>query len=189
VRVNGHEVTGWREERVWDCMNRVAEIGGLLKGGSTPTLNVITVETAGPGRGLHEPIFLYGDFACEFRYAHRSLPFLRGEGGPLRTDALQDWAALGRPTFSGSATYRVALNVEESGGYALDLGRIEGIAAVSVDGEQEAVLAWPPFACALELAAGEHELAIKVTNPPANRNWAAGLVAGLLGPVTLYHGG
>ena len=67
----------------------------------------------------------------------------------------------------------------------LDLGRVEGVAAVGVDGGQVGVLAWPPFACVVELPAGKHELAIEVTNPPANRNWAAGLTAGLLGPVTL----
>ncbi len=188
VRVNGQEVTGWREERVYDCKNRVAEIGAMLRGGSTPTLNVISVETSGPGRGLHEALYLYGDFACEFRYAHRSLPFLRGDGGAMEIDTLQDWAALGRPTFSDAAVYHRMMSVETDGHYVLDLGRVEGVAAVSVDGEEREVLAWPPFTCELELAAGEHELAIEVTNPPANRNWAAGIVAGLLGPVVLRHG-
>ena len=189
VRVNGHEVGDWREERVYDCNNRVADVGSMLRGGSTPTLNIITVETAGPGRGLHEPLYLYGDFACEFRYEHRSMPFLRGDGGTPDADTLQDWAALGRPTFSGGATFSRGLSVEESGCYVLDLGRVESAAAVSIDGERRAVLAWPPFACELELAAGEHELSIEVTNPPANRNWAVGMVAGLLGPVTLHRGG
>jgi hypothetical protein len=36
------------------------------------------------------------------------------------------------------------------------------------------------------LTAGEHELQIEVTNAPANRNRAAGLPAGLLGPVTVW---
>lgn len=183
--VNGREVTDWREERVWDCMNRVADVAELLEGGSTPTLNTLTVETSGPGRGLHEALYLYGDFACAFRYAHRSLPFLRGEPDLPPVASLIDWAALGRPTFSGTAVYRRSIRVEESGRHVLDLGRVEGVAAVGVDGGQVGVLAWPPFACVVELPAGKHELAIEVTNPPANRNWAAGLTAGLLGPVTL----
>ncbi|MFW6157069.1 MAG: hypothetical protein ACOC7J_07100, partial [Armatimonadota bacterium] len=203
VRVNGQEVTGWRKERVYDCNNRVADVGEMLRGGSTPTLNVITVETAGPDRGLHETLHLYGaaddgkgrswvrplqrqgDFACEFRYAHRSMPFLSGDSGVLEIESLLDWSALGRPTFSGGAVYRRALSVERPGTCVLDLGRVEGVAAVSIDGEEREVLAWPPFAWELELEAGEHELAIEVTNPPANRNWAAGMVAGLLGPVWL----
>ncbi|MGM0493023.1 MAG: glycosyl hydrolase [Armatimonadota bacterium] len=203
VRVNGQEVTDWREERVYDCNNRVADVGEMLHAGSTPTLNVITVETAGPGRGLYETLYLYGapeddtgrsgvrplqrqgDFACEFRYAHRSMPFLSGDSGRLALDTLQDWAALGRPTFSGGAIYRRALSVKKDGRYVLDLGRVEGVAAVSIDGEELEVLAWPPFVSELELEAGEHEIAIEVTNPPANRNWAAGVVAGLLGPVVV----
>ncbi|NLO06893.1 MAG: hypothetical protein GX131_13795 [candidate division WS1 bacterium] len=185
VRVNGREVTGWRRERVYDCMNLVADIGGMLEGGSTPTLNVVTVESSGAGRGLHEPLYLYGDFACEFRYEHRSLPFLRGDSGSLRIDAVQDWATLGRPTFSGAGIYRRMVSVPDTGRYVLDFGRVKGVALVRVDGEECAVLAWPPYACALELEAGEHQLEIEVTNPPANRNWAAGMVAGLLGPIVL----
>ncbi len=189
VRVNGQEVSGWREERVYDCMNRVADVGEMLRGGSTPTRNVITVETAGPERGLREPLYLYGDFAVEFRYAHRSLPFLSGDGGVMQIDALQDWASLGRPTFSGGAVYRRTLSMEEDRRFALDLGRVEGVAAVSIDGEERAVLAWPPFACELEPGAGEHELTIEVTNSPANRNWAAGIAAGLMGPVAMCQSG
>lgn len=65
-----------------------------------------------------------------------------------------------------------------------DLGRVEDCAAVSVDGRSTAVLAWPPYRCVLaDLAAGDHELRVEVTNPPANRNRAAGQPAGLLGPV------
>jgi hypothetical protein len=36
------------------------------------------------------------------------------------------------------------------------------------------------------LPAGTHRLTVEVTNAPANRNRAAGLPAGLLGPVRLY---
>lgn len=185
VVVNGAEVTEWRREVVYDCRTQVAEVGHLLRGGSTPTLNVVEVVTEGPGRGLHEPLYLFGSFACEFRTEHRSDPFLRGEAGPLAIDALQPWQALGRPTFSGGAVYVRRFSVERTGEYVLDLGRVEDCAAVSVDGAPMAVLAWPPYACALDLAAGEHELVVEVTNPPANRNWAADITAGLLGPVRL----
>ncbi len=150
----------------------------------TPTLNVLCLRTSGPGRGLHEMPYLYGSFGCEYRYGHLSLPFLRGGSGKLALDALQSWGALGYPTYSGSATYRCRVSLQEGGDYVLDLGRVEDCAAVSLDGEQVAVLPWPPYRCALSaMAPGGHELAVEVCNPPANRNRAAGLVAGLLGPV------
>jgi len=185
VLVNGVEVTGWRREVVHDCRTQVAEVGGLLRGGSTPTLNVVEVLTEGPGRGLHELFYLLGGFSCEFRTEQRSQPFLRGAAGPLETDALQSWQALGRPTFSGGAVYRRRFTVESTGDYVLDLGRVEDCAAVGVDGQRIAVLPWPPYACALNLGAGSHDLTIEITNPAANRNWAAGIIAGLLGPVRL----
>jgi hypothetical protein len=72
----------------------------------------------------------------------------------------------------------------------LDLGRVEDVAVVRVDGRRLASLAWPPYTCSLaDVAPGEHELSIEVTNGPANRNRAAGLPAGLLGPVRLLRGG
>ena len=70
--------------------------------------------------------------------------------------------------------------------YVLDLGRVEDLAELKVDGKSIAILAWPPYRCRLpQLAQGEHELEIIVANAPANRNRAAHLPAGLLGPVRL----
>ena len=93
---------------------------------------------------------------------------------------------LGYPTFSGSAVYTREVEVAEAGDWLLDLGRVEDCATVSVDGEPAAVLPWEPYRCLLRgLAPGAHTFAVEVTNPPANRNRAAGLPAGLLGPVKL----
>jgi len=182
--VNGQAVGDWSAAREFDCLNKETAIGALLRTGSTPTLNVLCLRTSGPGRGLHEMPYLYGSFGCEYRYGHLSLPFLRGGSGKLALDALQSWGALGYPTYSGSATYRCRVSLQEGGDYVLDLGRVEDCAAVSLDGEQVAVLPWPPYRCALSaMAPGGYELAVEVCNPPANRNRAAGLVAGLLGPV------
>lgn len=186
VRVNGILVEGWQRAVVFDCRNLEAPVGDLLLGGTTPTLNLVTMDAWGPGRGLREVPYLYGAFACEYRYGHLSFPFVQGPESTRALDGLLPWDVLGRPTFSGSAIYRRTIEVPEGDGWILDLGRVEDVAAVSLDGEAVAVLAWPPYQCALDgIRPGQHTLCVEVTNPPANRNRAAGLPAGLLGPVRL----
>jgi hypothetical protein len=186
LRVNQILVSGWQPGRAWDCHNLQAPVGHLLRGGSTPTLNTVTVEASGPGRGLREIPYLHGSFTCAYRYAHLSFPFVRGGGLSGAAVPLQPWGLMGYPTYSGSACYRRSLRLERPGEYLLDLGRVEDCAAVSLDGRQVAVLAWPPYCCRLgKLARGEHALEVEVCNPPANRNRAAGLPAGLLGPVRI----
>jgi hypothetical protein len=206
--VNDQPVSGWERSREMDCLNWHAPVGALLRGGTSPVLNVIRVKTTGTGRGLHEVMYLYGCFTCEYRYGHLSYPFVKGVPLPPTSlpcadtrargergrasgilPLLQSWDVLGYPTFSGTATYRRRFTVEAKGDYVLDLGRVEDVAAVAVDGLQVAVVAWEPYRVKLAgLAAGEHELQIEVTNAPANRNRAAGLPAGLLGPVRLRPG-
>ncbi len=186
VTVNGVPIAGWARATVFDCYNLQAPVGDALRGGTTPTLNVVRVETRGPGRGLHEVPYLYGTFRCAYRYAHLSLPFLEGYPGLCEVTLLQPWQAAGYPTFSGTATYRRSVEVPQTGDWVLDLGKVEDCAVVAVDGREVAVLPWPPYRCRLPgLAAGRHELSVAVSNPPANRNRAAGLIAGLLGPVRL----
>ena len=186
VLVNGLPVEGWKRVVEFDCRNIEAPVGHLLRGGSVPTLNVVTVETAGAGRGLKEIPYLYGSFTCEYRYGHLSFPFVRGGSATREVEVLQPWDVLGYPTFSGSAVYRRAVALPEAGDWTLSMGRVEDIAAVSVDGRPAAVRAWKPYRCVLEvLSAGEHLLEIEVTNAPANRYRAAGLPAGLLGPVKM----
>ncbi len=186
LTVNGTAVTDWRRTRRFDARNLEAEVGPLLRGGSNPTLNVVGVEASGPGRGLREVPYLLGSFTAEYRYGNLSFPFLRG-GAARSVPVLQTWDALGYPTFSGSASYRRQVTVPAAGEYWLDLGRVEDVAAVALDGAPVAVLGWPPYRCRLAIdRPGAHELAIEVTNPPANRSRAARLPAGLLGPVRLH---
>ena len=184
--VNGVPIGDWARAVVFDCRNLQAAVGHALRGGSTPALNVVSVVATGAGRGLHEVPYLYGSFVCEYRYGHLSFPFLEGTPPERQLDALLPWNALGYPTFSGAATYTRTLDLAEAGDYVLDLGRVEDCAAVTVDGNPVAVLPWEPYRCMLYgLESGAHELQVEVTNPPANRNRAAGLTAGLLGPVKL----
>ena len=186
LRVNGHAITEWRRERVMDCRNLAAGVAHALRTGSSPTLNVIEIETSGAGRGLHEVPYLYGSFRAEYRYAHLSFPFLEGES-VTALPVLQPWPALGYPTFSGTVAYERDLAVAEGGDLVLDLGRVEDVAEVELDGVPVATLAWEPYRCALRgLTAGTHRLTVRVTNAPANRNRAAMQPAGLLGPVKLY---
>lgn len=186
IYVNDQPVTGWERSREMDCLNQHAAVGQLLRGGASPLLNVVRVETSGPGRGLHEVLYLYGSFTCQYRYGHLSYPFVQGTTGSVEAAVLQSWDVLGYPTFSGTATYRRRFTLASAGDYVLDLGRVEDLAAVSLDGAPVDVLAWEPYRLVLPgLAAGEHELTLEISNAPANRNHAAGLPAGLLGPVYL----
>lgn len=186
--VNGREVKRWRKAVVYDCRNIQADIGHLLAGDSTPTLNIIAIETSGPGRGLKEIPYLYGSFTCSYRYGHLSFPFVNGPAGAVDSASLQPWNLLGYPTFSGSAVYTKTLAIREKGPYLLELGRVEDVAEVFLDGKRITTLAWPPYRCQLGcLDAGNHSLKVEVANPPANRNRAANLPAGLLGPVRLCH--
>lgn len=186
VYVNDTLVSNWKRAIVFDCRNIETPIGRLLRGGSTPALNIITIETSGKQRGLKEIPYLYGAFTCGYRFVHFSFPFLKGTSASAALDTLLPWDSLGYPTFSGSAVYRRTVRVPASDEWELDLGRVEDVACVSWDGRPLSTLAWPPYRCRLGLIApGNHELSIEITNPPANRNRGLRLPAGLLGPVRL----
>ena len=188
--VNGVQIDGWQRAVIFDCRNLEAPVASALRTGSTPTLNVVTIETSGPGRGLREVPYLYGSFTCEFRHGHISLPYLRETALDRRLDSLQPWSVLGYPTFSGSAVYRRSVVFPQEGHYVLDLGRVEDVAVVSLDGHEHDTIAWPPYVCPLgHLSAGERQLQVEITNAPANRNRASGLPSGLLGPVRLLKRG
>lgn len=184
--VNGHRITRWRKAVVYDCRNIEADAGRFLKSGSTPELNVVAIEASGPGAGLKEVSYLYGSFTAEYRYGHLSFPFLMGKTRTVSLDSLPSWDLLGYPTFSGSASYSNTFSLDRAGEYGLDLGRVESSATVFLDSRRIATLAWPPYRCVLGwLGSGTHSLEVEVANPSANRNHAANLPSGLLGPVRL----
>jgi len=186
VYFNGVKVDKFTRERVYDCLNMTAEIGGALRTGTTPTLNVLKIMARNEGRGLLEMPYLYGDFHTEYRYGDKSLPILTAMPSALALPLLQDWGTLGYGGFSGTASYERIFELDAAGEFCLDLGRVEDVAAVFVDGNAGTVLAWQPYCCRLgRLAAGCHRLRVDLTNSQANRDRLAGLTAGLLGPVTL----
>lgn len=188
LSVNDVPITDWRRVTEYDCRNIEAQIGHALRGGSAPMLNIIRVETSGPNRGVKWPLYLYGAFTCEYRYSHLSFPIVQGASLRRTFDALLPWDAVGFPTYSGAAVYRKTVEIP-AGATVLDLGRVEDVAVVSIDGRQHAVLAWPPYRCRLDgIAPGRHEIAIEVLNPPSNRHRAMRYPAGLLGPVRVMKG-
>lgn len=188
VFVNDLEIKEFRKEPLYDCMNIAADIGHALRGGTTPAENVITIDTTGNECGLFEMPYLCGDFKCEHRYAHKSLPYLVNATHPQLLNGLQSWGVLGYGTYSGTASYTKQIEIQQAGAYWLSLGRVEDIAEVFIDGKSIAVLPWTPYECRLEyLASGSHELRIDITNGPGNRDRLAGLPSGLLGPVCLIH--
>ncbi|MFA6999103.1 MAG: hypothetical protein WC198_08085, partial [Victivallaceae bacterium] len=182
--LNDSEVVDFKNERVYDCYNITAELTDFIRTGSTPTENIIKVVTEGENRGLFEVPFLYGEFTCEYRHAYRSLPFLKSGGNMIETDCLLPWKEFGYPAFSGTAEYTVDLSIAVDGEYRLDLGRVEDIADVFIDGRHVGVLPWCPYHCELGfIKKGVHKLTIHVTNGPGNHDRLAMLTSGLLGPV------
>ncbi|MDD2404281.1 MAG: hypothetical protein PHI56_07045, partial [Victivallaceae bacterium] len=182
--LNDSEVVDFKNERVYDCYNITAELTDFIRTGSTPAENIIKVVTEGENRGLFEVPFLYGEFTCEYRHAYRSLPFLKSGGNMIETDCLLPWKEFGYPAFSGTAEYTVDLSIAVDSEYRLDLGRVEDIADVFIDGRHVGVLPWCPYHCELGfIKKGVHKLTIHVTNGPGNHDRLAMLTSGLLGPV------
>lgn len=138
--------------------------------------------------------------------------FPKGWGAPeeVALDVLKSWTDLplgeeGRH-FSGTATYRATIRRTAAGAAMLDLGRVESVAAVYVNGRRVRTLWAPPYRCAVALEAGANELRVEVTStwfnrlvydaglPEARRKtWTIGAPkkdaplepSGLLGPVFL----
>jgi len=109
-----------------------------------------------------------------------SLSFPGGWGAPesLSLDKLEAWKDLpvseeGK-AFSGTATYSVSFNIDEvkpETGYLLDLGQVEMIAEVSLNGKKLQALWAPPYRLNLTdaLIAGKNDLSVKVTSTWFNR--------------------
>ncbi len=148
-----------------------------------------------------------------------SIEFPEGPRGKTTqpTDRLKAWTDLkdqALQAFSGTATYRVNITTDEPRNdqrTILDLGRVENIATVRVDGKPVATRWAPPFRFDVTsfLKAGENAIEIDVTNTWHNRlvydgsqpekerkTWTLAPPkspssyepAGILGPVTLNIG-
>lgn len=148
-----------------------------------------------------------------------TLSFPEGWGAPVKMDlpALISWTELPDSmarVFSGTATYSNKLVVEASSvskPHLLDLGRVDNLAEVILNGQSITKLWATPFRANLTpyLRVGNNELVVRVTNTWHNRlSYDSGLpeadrktwthaapavdavpeVSGLLGPVELFVG-
>ena len=147
-----------------------------------------------------------------------SLSFPSGWGAPpsIRLARLASWTELplgaeGRH-FSGTATYRTSFRATKGRPLLLDLGDVETVAEVFVNGRRVRTLWTPPYACEIGdfAVTGENDLRVEVTStwfnrlvydegqpPAARKTWTIAAPdksspprpAGLLGPVVLREGG
>ncbi len=137
--------------------------------------------------------------------------FPKGWGAPaeLKLDELKSWTELPIGTegrhFSGTATYTATIT-GTAGTALLDLGQVETVAHVYVNGQKVRTLWAPPYRCEIELKDGANELRVEVANTWFNRlvydagqpetarkTWTIGApkkgtpceLSGLLGPVVV----
>ena len=102
------------------------------------------------------------------------LTFPKGWGAPEQIGVrdLKSWTELplgeeGRH-FSGTATYTTTIQ-GVAGVVTLDLGRVETVADVYVNGQKVRTLWAPPYRCEIELKDGANEVCVEVTNTWFNR--------------------
>lgn len=106
-----------------------------------------------------------------------TLSFPPGWGAPaeMKLDALRSWTDLPLSDearhFSGTATYRTTFTASARDGLELDLGAVESIAEVFVNGQKVRTLWAPPYRCDLAgcLRDGANELRVDVTSTWFNR--------------------
>lgn len=92
---------------------------------------------------------------------------------PLKIRSLKPWKDLplgneGR-AFSGTAVYETSFTLPKAGEFVLDLGRVDMIADVSLNGTQAGVLWSSPYRLTLKGKAGRNTLRIAVTGTWFNR--------------------
>ena len=105
-----------------------------------------------------------------------TLSFPEGWGAPvkpLKISALKPWKDLplgeeGK-AFSGTAVYETSFTLPKAGEFVLDLGRVDMIADVSLNGAPAGVLWARPYRLTLKGKAGRNTLRIAVTGTWFNR--------------------
>ena len=212
---------------VWDPVTgacRKPEIPHAEMGSTTvkldlaPAESVFVVFTRGSDKSVASPTGHAprgnGALAASIPLHEWTLSFPSGWGAPasLKLEKLASWTDLpigeeGRH-FSGTASYTTTFKAKEGDPLMLDLGEVETVAEVFVNGKKVRTLWAPPYRCAIGgfVKDGENELRVDVTSTWFNRLvYDAGLPekdrrtwtiagpkngtptqsAGLLGPSTL----
>lgn len=111
---------------------------------------------------------------------------------------LGDWtrpdpvtAAPGHPGYAGGARYGMTVEFPDADQVRIDLGSVNEIADVSLDGRAVGSRAWQPYAAEIAVAGGLHRLEVVVVNSSANEAPGPGIgsdparPSGLFGPVRI----
>ena len=105
-----------------------------------------------------------------------TIPQGEGADSPVEMDTPQSWSSLPSLTreaqaFSGTAVYETTFNLPDDIGYELDLGSVETVAKVFVNGKHVSTLWCEPYRCSLAGVArkGRNSLRVEVTNNWRNR--------------------
>ncbi|MBN1345628.1 MAG: hypothetical protein JXQ73_23250 [Phycisphaerae bacterium] len=128
-----------------------------------------------------------------------ALTFADKTNGGARTAELGCWTQYDR-SYSGKGVYRRELDVPEAwvgrGRILLDLGEVQEVAEVRVNGKLAGVRICPPYVFEVTdlVKAGANALEVGVINTLSNRlagksRWAQTRPSGLFGPVTMEFGG
>ncbi|HWR50878.1 MAG TPA: hypothetical protein VN428_07205, partial [Bryobacteraceae bacterium] len=161
IAVNGKSVDFGQAVPWLDAHLRSARIEQLVKTGEN------TVEISASPFDVRmelENIYVRGRFsvvpdAAGFRIAGR------------KGLALGAWAQQGYPFYGGTVRYAAEIAVPAGQNtLAVELPDWHGsMAEVLVDGKRAALLEWPPYRAVVPVAAGKHEVTVRVISTP--RNW------------------
>ena len=190
VSVNGKRVTDFVRSSDYDLYNYSADISEYIDTGNVSMLNVVAVRLPAGATSLDDSPILAGDFVVSFAHGLSGLPTITAHSGIYEDARAVSWTTLGRMYYSGFADYEFTLQVDgdQSGTECLiDLGEVETLAAVYVDGDLRQSCFYPPYKCSLGgLSDGEHNVRIRVTNTLANRIRGQWRNSGLLSRVAVH---
>jgi hypothetical protein len=99
---------------------------------------------------------------------------------------LEDWKAWGMERFSGLMDYEKTFRLDATGAMVLDLGQVNHVAEVWLNGKRIASRMWGPhvFDVTSAIRRGENQLRVRVANL-INNSYGDLQPSGLLGPVAL----
>ena len=152
IQLNGGVVEKeCRGHYVDQAIRRIA-LRGIVGG-----VNTLEVRLAFDQKTNLEPMYLLGDFCVEPRLAGDSVLLPR-----VRAHGLGDLARQGMPFWSGTATYRFALDIGRAGIYAVQVPRFAAaVLKLRLDGADRGLIAWAPHRLELgRLEPGAHVLEI-----------------------------
>ena len=200
--INGRRLGRPRAHTLWDAANlRFSLKGKVKKGWNVLAFRTPVSEYFHPdvvcsffGPDIIEPVVLSGEFSVDGDAQGRTV--LLPARDRLR---LGPWSAQGLSGYAGTITYRQAAAFDKVDGPVwLDLGDVQCVAEVRVNGKNAGRRCWPPYLFGIDpfLTPGENLFEIEVTNSMGGILGACGwqgfagntigeAPSGLLGPVRI----